>query len=286
MTKLADGKASVEAIVPETSALPLALTAPGFDGGRIKVTALRAPLSTPLTARVIAHASNGRPLGEASLNFAANSGKAEATIELPIELRNEIGRIAIDGERNAGAVFLMDDRWRRKTVALQSGVSSENAQPLLSPLYYVSRALEPFAELSEPADAATLKAQLDQGLSMLVLADIGVLPEDQQRLIGEWVNRGGVLLRFAGPRLAGAQDSLIPCACAKAAAASAARSPGKRRRAFRLRDASPFAGLANDPAVKVTRQVLAEPDSDLPDRVWAALDDGTRSSPPGARARA
>ena len=57
-------------------------------------------------------------------------------IELPVELRNEVGRIAIEGERNAAATFLMDDRWRRKTIGLQSGTSAEIAQPLLSPLYY------------------------------------------------------------------------------------------------------------------------------------------------------
>ena len=38
-------------------------------------------------------------------------------IELPLELRNEVQRIDIEGERNAAAIFLLDDRWRRKTVA-------------------------------------------------------------------------------------------------------------------------------------------------------------------------
>ena len=52
----------------------------------------------------------------------------------------------------------MDDRWRRKTVGLMSGTSSETAQPLLSPLYFASRALEPYGEISEPADTAALKA--------------------------------------------------------------------------------------------------------------------------------
>jgi len=40
-------------------------------------------------------------------------------------------------------------------------------------------------------------------------------------------------------------------------------------------DKSPFAGLTPDPSVTITRQVLAEPDSDLPDKVWASLADGT-----------
>ena len=39
--------------------------------------------------------------------------------------------------------------------------------------------------------------------------------------------------------------------------------------------ATAFAGLTPDPSVKITRQVLAEPDSDLPGKVWASLADGT-----------
>ena len=152
LATLARNAASIEAIVPEASALPAALAMPGFDGGRIKVTVLRAAGGPEQTLRVAARATNGRSFGETDLKFASNAAKAEATIELPIELRNEVGRIAIEGERNAAAAFLMDDRWRRKTIGLQSGSSAESSQPLLSPLYYVSRALEPFGEMSEPAD--------------------------------------------------------------------------------------------------------------------------------------
>ena len=143
------------------------------------------------------------------------SAQAEAALDLPIELRNEVQRLEILGERNAAATFLFDDRWRRKTIALQSGSSLEDAQPLLSPLYYVSRALEPYAQISEPEDAAQLKEQLEAGLSMLVLADIGVIPAETADAINPWLERGGVLLRFAGPRMAGAQDELVPVTLAQ-----------------------------------------------------------------------
>ncbi|MCA3573839.1 MAG: BatA domain-containing protein, partial [Aestuariivirga sp.] len=163
LTRLGTGGASVEAIVPEASALPLALANPGFTGGQIKVTALRAPGGPEQVARVSARAGNGRSFGEAELKFAAGATRAEGAIELPVELRNEVGRLSIEGERNAAATFLMDDRWRRKTVGLMSGTSAETAQPLLSPLYFASRALEPYGEISEPADTAALKNLLDQG---------------------------------------------------------------------------------------------------------------------------
>jgi hypothetical protein len=270
------GGASVEAIVPEASALPLALASPGFEGGRIKVTALRAAGGPEQAARLSARAGNGRILGEAEVKFASGAGKAEGMIELPVELRNEIGRLAIEGERNAAATFLMDDRWRRKTVGLMSGTSSETAQPLLSPLYFASRALEPYGEISEPADTEALKGLLDQGLSMLVLADIGILPAEQQEMVAGWVKNGGVLLRFAGPRLAGAQDELIPVRLREGGRSlGSALSWETPQELQAFPETSPFAGLTPDPVVKVTRQVLAEPDAELPGKVWASLADGT-----------
>jgi hypothetical protein len=79
---------------------------------------------------------------------------AEETFSLPLELRNEAARLEIAEQRTAAAVYLFDDMWRRKSVGLVSGASLELEQPLLSPLYYVSRALEPTSELREPTAGA------------------------------------------------------------------------------------------------------------------------------------
>jgi len=93
LTTLANGTATVEAILPETSQLPLALAAPGFDGGRISVAALRADDGAARGARAVARASNGRALSETSLIFAAGQSKVQGVMELPVELRNEIARL-------------------------------------------------------------------------------------------------------------------------------------------------------------------------------------------------
>ena len=276
LQKLANGAAAVEAIVPSTAQLPLALATPGFEGGQIKVTVLRAPGGPEQIVPVVATAGNGRSFGDETLNFAAGATMAAGVLELPVELRNEVGRIAIKEERNAAAVFLMDDRWRRKTVGLMSGTTAEMSEPLLAPLYYVSRALDPYAEVSQPDGTAALKSLLDQGLSMLVLADIGVLPGEQQEMISRWVDNGGVLLRFAGPRFAGAQDGLVPVTLrAGDRSLGSALSWETPQPMQPFPEKSPFAGLTPDPSVTVNRQVLAEPDSDLPDKVWASLADGT-----------
>jgi hypothetical protein len=281
LAALATGTANVEVILPEEAELPVALAAPVVEGSRIKITALRVAQETPAEMKAVAIASNGRNLGDVPLSFAGASGKAEASFELPIELRNEVSRITLENVRNASAVFLLDDRWRRKTIALQSGAASEDAQPLLSPLYYVSRAIEPFGEVSEPADPRALKEALDAGLSMLLMADIGVIPGESQQQIADWVNRGGLLVRFAGPRLAGLEqgleaDPLIPVTLRQGGRSLGSALSWETPQAMQAFPASsPFAGLVLDNTVRVTRQVLAEPDADLPDRVWAVLEDGT-----------
>jgi len=276
---LAKGKASVEAIVPPAEDLPMALARPAITSGRVTVTALRVPQSSGQTVTAVARAANGRTLGETALTFAPDKGRAEAAFDMPVELRNEIQGIALERQHNAAAVFLFDDRWRRKSVALQTGATLDSAQPLLSPLYYVSRAIEPFVEQSQPADQAALKQSLDQGLSMLVLADIGVLPPETQVMVKNWVDRGGLLLRFAGPRLAGAatgDDTLLPVTLREGGRSlDSALSWEEPQPMQDFAAKSPFTGLALDPTVRISRQVLAEPDVDLPDRVWAALADGT-----------
>src|SRR4029450_12773002 len=179
-------------------------------------------------------------------------------------------------ERNAAANYLLDDRWRRKTVSLMAGSTLETAQPLLSPLYYVSRALEPYTEISEPKQASDLKNELDAGLSILALADIGVLAQDEQDMIGGWVERGGLLLRFAAPRLAAAQDPLIPVTLREGGRALGSALSWETPQALQpFSETSPFSGLTLDTSVVVNRQVLAEPAADLTPKVWASLADGT-----------
>jgi hypothetical protein len=271
---LAGDRASLEVIAAPTSSLPLALAVPQIEGGRLKITALRSETApeTKVVARALA--GNGRSLAETTLTLSGQRG--EGFIDLPLELRNEVERVELAGERSAAAVYLLDDRWRRKTVSLMAGNALESAQPLLSPLYYVSRALEPYTEILEPKQTAELKNQLDAGLSVLALADIGVLPQDEQDMISAWIERGGLLLRFAGPRMAAAQDPLIPVTLREGGRALGSALSWETPQALQpFADSSPFAGLTLDPSVVVNRQVLAEPAADLTPKVWASLADGT-----------
>ncbi|WP_342641239.1 DUF4159 domain-containing protein [Rhodoligotrophos ferricapiens] len=277
------GGSRVRVIVPPATETAFAVGAPQLAGEGLAIAASRSRSDRDQTVTARALAGNGRSLAEQSLRFAAGEKRATTTMELPLQLRNEVARIDISGERSAGAVYLLDDRWSRKTVGLEAAGSIEANQPLLSPLYYVTRALEPYAELRTVSDSnatasgnTDLSATLQSGLSMLVLADIGQLPVGDRDAVRSWVERGGVLVRFAGPRLAAGHDDLVPVELREGdRALGGALTWEEPQPIAPFDEQSPFAGIAISPEVNVAKQVLAQPTADLGDKVWARLADGT-----------
>jgi hypothetical protein len=221
----------------------------------------------------------GSPIGEAHFGFAPGNRETEASFDLPVELRNDIARLEISGEHSAGAVQLLDKRWRRRAVGVVSGSSSDTAQPLLASTFYLTRALAPFADVRQGDRGAPQQAIsqfLDQKLPMIVLADVGTLSPEIRERINAWIERGGVLVRFAGPRLAQADDDLVPVKLRRGG-----RSLGgsltweKPQHLAAFAADGPFAGLVAPKDITVNRQVLAEPDAVLPTKSWASLEDGT-----------
>src|SRR5215472_4128420 len=246
--------------------------------GALAVKVLRGTPGASDTGTVRALDLKGLPLGEAQFSFNAGDRESEARFELPVELRNEIARLEIAGERSAGAVQLMDKRSRRRTVGIVSGANADVAEPLLSSSYYLQRALEPFADVrlaqgESPAEAAL--HFLDQNLPMLVLSDVGNVGDAHDRL-ARWIEDGGVLVRFAGPRLAASEDDLVPVRLRRGGRIlGGSLSWDKPQPLAAFSRESPFAGMPVPNDVTVTRQVLAEPDTGLAERTWATLADGT-----------
>ncbi len=223
----------------------------------------------------------GRRIAETGLTFAPGEATGQAVINAPYELRNDFHTLRVDGTAQAGATYLIDDNNKRRRVALLSGSEADLSQPLLSPLYYISRALEPFADLLRPRNAELVKAVpelLEQKPSVVIMADIGKLPAETEKILSDWVNSGGTLIRFAGPRLAGSSevDPLLPVTLRKGERSlGGALSWKESQPVAAFPENGPFAGLPTPQDVTVTRQVLAEPSSDLYDKSWANLADGT-----------
>ncbi|TPK91419.1 DUF4159 domain-containing protein [Mesorhizobium sp. B2-4-12] len=258
------------------------LTAADNQVDGFALTAIRAP-GDPAPAQVTAGAfdDKGRRIADATLTFAPGEATATGTMTVPFELRNDFASIALDGERHAGAVRVLDESSKRRRVGLLSQAEADQAQPLLSPLYYIRRALQPFADLVEPssADLADAIPQiLDQKPAMIIMADIGTIPAQVRQRLVDWVDNGGTLVRFAGSRLAAAgnDDDLLPVRLRTGERSlGGALSWTSPQPVTEFPKAGPFADLAPPTEVTVSRQVLAEPTPDIVERTWAALADGT-----------
>jgi hypothetical protein len=266
-------------IVDAGIAPPRALTAADNAAGALTVKVLRAQTAGPANGVVHAIDLKGLPLGDAPFEFKAGERETDAMIDLPVEIRNDVARLEITGERSAGAVQLLDKRWRRRTVGVASGASSDTAQPLLAANYYLNRALNPFADvrLADPlAPAEAIGRFIDRNLPMIILADVGNITGEAHDRLAKWLEGGGVLVRFAGPRLAASDDDLVPVRLRRGGRTlGGALSWDKPQPLTAFSREGPFNGMAVPNDVTVTRQVLAEPDSTLNDHTWATLADGT-----------
>lgn len=271
--------AAPPAVISGGLATPLALAAPDNAAGALTVKVVRPDTQGTRAGQVEARDLKGLPLGTAPFSIDPGASEAEARFDMPVEIRNEIARLEIVGEPSAGAVQLLDKRWRRRTVGLVSGASADTGQPLLAPTYYLTRALAPFADVrlaegGAPSEAIT--RFIDQRVPVIVLTDVGTIPPAVRQRLQKYVEDGGVLVRFAGPRLANAQDDLLPVRLRRGGRVLGGSLSWETPQALgSLTSDGPFHDVPLPNDVTVNRQVLAEPDGALGERTWATLSDGT-----------
>lgn len=260
----------------------LAIAPARFEDGNVALTLRRlraeAAAEVPVAARGVDPAGNPAVLARANVRFEAGSTETELVLSLPAELRARIDRFEIEGQRSAGAVTLPDDSLRRREVAMLAGRDDREGLELLSPLHYLTKALEPTADLLGGALSDVLPANPD----VIVMADVATVSSGEEADILEWLEQGGLLLRFAGPRLAAsdvsrdAEDALMPVRLrAGGRTVGGAMSWGEPKSLAPFTAESPFFGLAIPADVTVNSQVMAQPDPTLADRVIAQLSDGT-----------
>ena len=261
---------------------PVALLPAVYQDGALRLAARRAEAGAAQDLTIAAHGldPSGTPRILANLPLRFETGETEALTEasLPAELRARITRFEIEGLRSAGAVALSDDSLSRREVALVAGREDREGLELLSPLHYLRQALAPNADLLEGGISDVLPANPD----VIILADVATLSPAEEEALLEWTDAGGLLLRFAGPRLAASEVSrteehpLMPVRLrAGGRTVGGAMSWGDPKTLAAFPEDSPFFGLPIPDDVTVTAQVMAQPDPTLADRVVAQLTDGT-----------
>ncbi|MGR1581167.1 DUF4159 domain-containing protein [Thalassobius sp. S69A] len=253
-----------------------------YQDGGIVLTAVRSVPGAEREQIALAHGRdpNGtqRVLAQVTLLFPAGGTEASNSLNLPAELRARITRFELQGLRSAGAVALTDDSLRRREIALISGREDREGLELLAPMHYLTQALKPSADLLDGPLLELIPANPDA----IILADVATLSDPEQEALLAWVQAGGTLVRFAGPRLAAsevsrsAEDPLMPVRLRTGGrTVGGAMSWGKPKTLAPFSEGSPFYGLPIPPDVEISAQVMAQPDPTLADRVVAQLSDGT-----------
>ena len=259
-----------------------ALRPAGFADGAITLTAARLAMAQEAEIEVIARGPDpsgiDRELARGKFTFAPGAADAETKLDLPPELRNRINRLEILGQRTAGAVSLTDDSLKRRKIALIGAGADREGLQLLSATHYLQQALAPVADLIDGSLTDVLPANPD----VIVLADVAKLTQTETDGLLDWLEKGGLLLRFAGPRLAASdisregEDPLLPVRLREGGrAVGGAMSWGEPKTLAPFPEGSPFHGLDVPADVTVSQQVLAQPAADLSKRTIAALADGT-----------
>ncbi len=253
--------------------LPLMLLPPerDADGLWARVTRAQIGVAQPVSLRALDR--DGRTLGLSAGSFRPNDPVARIKLDLPVELANRASRIILENGTTAGAVTLLDDGGGRKPIGLVTDNPALSRQPMLGDIYFVERALAPNHEVR----ADRLQTLLKQELAVIVVTDNATFGEGDREALRKWMERGGMVVRFAGEKLASEpSDDLLPVRV----------RPGDRTLGGALSwtepahlaafpNSSPFAGLQVPKDVAIERQVLAEPDIDLGAKTWARLTDGT-----------
>lgn len=268
--------------LPDAENAPFILAEPSYEGDILRVDVQRAAAlnneGEEVSVTLTAYDERGRPLMQAPVTFAAEESVQTAEFRVPVEVRNEIARIGINGERHAGATLLMDERWRLRPVGIFSDEAGQGAQSLLREESYVGEALDPHADVTRGSVEDILGGG-DQ--SVIVMPDsASVVGGDRARLL-QWVENGGTLLRFAGSRLAseaaqGQDDPLLPVELRPSVRRLDQNFAGAQPLGIGgFAEDSPLADIAVRRDVQVMRQLLPEPGADLNEHVWATLEDGT-----------
>src|SRR5690606_10263561 len=108
----------------------IGLTATENDVDGFRLTAIRAP-GDPAPAQATAGAfdDKGRRIADATLTFGPGETVATGDMKVPFELRNDFSSVALDGERQAAAVRVLDESSKRRRVGLLSQTEADQAQP-------------------------------------------------------------------------------------------------------------------------------------------------------------
>jgi len=267
-------------MAPDPENLPLILKLPqSYEADGLGVR-IEAPAGYPSGQDISAlvQSADGQVLDRQSVTLkdisAQTGGGQDVFFDLPEDSAAIPARIIIAGQSSAAATFLLDESYQKRRVGIAAPGQEEKSKPFIDAGFYLQRALKPYAEI-ENGDLSEL---LKSNPSVLILPDITAMAAATLNDLEDWVKKGGVLLRFAGPNMTrnlGSQ-SLLPVAIRSGGRSmQGALSWEEPQKLKGFPEGSPLAGIPLRDDLTIARQVLAEPEEGLDEKTWAELEDGT-----------
>lgn len=236
-------------------------------------TSLRFIRTAPFdkTQTIIHYHDHAQIIGAQTLPLESEQEFIDFTPDIPQDLWADVTSIRIAGQNHAGGIYLLPPRPERQTVGI-IGLSNETSHNYLDPDYYIHQALSPFHSVkTDNFDT------LSQDASVIFISDSERLNDSDLEPIMNWVNEGGIIVRFADESLAGGRLSeLTPVPLRNTGRSlQSALSWAKPQTINRFTENSPFQSLPISNDIEIKRQILAEPFMELGNYVWAEIEDGT-----------
>lgn len=209
----------------------------------------------------------GHPLG--SQNFDWQLGQASLHVQavMPAGKQHQVHGVRLAGQNHAGAVWLMDPPGLPPVGIV--GEAQSSGTPLLNPVYYLNNALR---TLGQQAPIGSLTTLLGQHLPALILPDVA-LTAAEQKTLQEYVQQGGLLIRWLGPvSLAAAHtDHLYPLSfLPDVRQAQSLTAQGGALHAARWPAASPLQDIKLPVDLTFTQMLNLKPANDQ-GQIWAQL---------------
>jgi hypothetical protein len=231
--------------------------------------------ATDTPVQIVAYTRANTVADETTITFPGLKKSVDFKWEMLPDVRSKTARITLRLPEMASATFLANAHWKQHPVGVIADTTQQENRNFLSEIYYLRRALEADSQLTLDKPDVLMKMQN----AALILPDSTPLTTQEKDDLLTWVQNGGFLIRFAGPRLAAEQDNndpLLPVQLRSGQRAmEGAMTWEKPVHLGPISAQSPLYGLATTDDTTVTRQVLADPTPDTFEKTWLQLDDGT-----------
>ena len=135
-----------------------------------------------------------------------NENNKIINLSFPNGIFNQIKSIKIVGQNHAGARYYFDDFSKKKNIAILNSNESYKESPLLSPIYYLKKALNS----KHNVKVEKINDIIKQSHSTIIIPETEEIPNAFEKKLSDWLLEGGTLIRFSGKRLAEKKSKFLP----------------------------------------------------------------------------